>query len=218
VVSILYRQGPEYTFPAGSEDMLKVWNYYTKSYKPQNVGMVGCSAGGSLITQTAAMLIKAGRPTPGVLGSYCAGLGANFSGDSQFFGNLAVTNVSAAMAQAARAPVATGAVTAAPVMGVAGPADRNYYTGVDLSQFIANPTVDEKLLAKFPPTIFFTATRDMALSAAAYGHRKLVKLGIDSELMIFDGLYHGFMTNPDFPESQEGYRTAAAFFDRHLGR
>jgi monoterpene epsilon-lactone hydrolase len=36
--------------------------------------------------------------------------------------------------------------------------------------------------------------------------------------MVFDGLYHGFMTNPDFPESREGYQIAAAFFDKHLGR
>jgi acetyl esterase/lipase len=86
-----------------------------------------------------------------------------------------------------------------------------------MSQFIVNPTLDEKLLAKFPPTIFFTATRDMAMSASAYSNHKLLKLGIDSELMIFDGLYHGFMTNPDFPEAQEGYRIAASFYDRHLG-
>jgi hypothetical protein len=25
------------------------------------------------------------------------------------------------------------------------------------------------------------------------------------------------MTNPDFPEAQEGYRIAASFYDRHLG-
>jgi len=37
-------------------------------------------------------------------------------------------------------------------------------------------------------------------------------------LLVFDGQYHGFMTNPDFPEAQEGYKAAAAFFDRHLGR
>ena len=51
----------------------------------------------------------------------------------------------------------------------------------------------------------------MAMSGAAYSHRKLLKLGIESDLLIFDGLYHGFMTTPDFPEAQEGYEIAATF-------
>lgn len=212
VVSILYRQGPEYQFPAGSEDLLKVWDYYTKTYKPQNIGMVGCSAGGALISQTTAMLIKAGRPTPGVLGNYCMGLGMAPTGDSQFFSTLALTNVAAAMKRAqnpppAREPSATPA-----------PSINSYFKGVDMNQFIVSPTLDPKLLAKFPPTIFFTATRDFEMSPSIYSYRKLLDAGVPTEILIFDGFYHGFMTNPDFPEAQEGYKLAARFFDEHLGK
>lgn len=208
VVSILYRQAPEYKFPAASEDLLKVWDHFTKSYKPANIGMVGCSAGGSLITHTTAMLIKAGRPAPGVLGVYCAGLGSAGSGDSQFLGALSITNAPRGLTQ-----VGIPAPAAPPR-----PPEPAYLDGIDRNQFIVSPTVDETLLAKWPPTIFFTGTRDFAMSGALFGHRKLIKVGVDSQLMVFDGLYHGFMTNPDFPEAQEGYRTAAAFFDKHLGR
>ena len=211
VITITYRQGPEYKFPAGSEDLLKVWDEVIKTYKPANIGMVGCSAGGSLISQTTAMLIKAGRPTPGVLGVYCAGIGSIGAGDSQFMSALSVTNVAAGLIQTG-APAAPAAAAPAPPQGM------SYMQGADTSDFAVNPFVDAKLLAKWPPTVFFSATRDGAASGAMYSYLQITKLGIDAKVMIFDGLYHGFMTNPDFPESKDGYKIAAAFFDKHLGR
>jgi acetyl esterase/lipase len=201
VMSILYRQGPEHQFPAASEDLLKVWRHALRSYEPQDIGMVGCSAGGSLVTQTTAMLIEAGEPTPGVLGVYCAGLGPVPNGDSRFFGQLTITNVASGLPSGG--------------MPRNGP---NYYTDVDMNRFVVSPTLNKEKLAKFPPTIFFTATRDFAMSGAAYSHRKLLEVGVETDLLIYDGLYHGFMTNPDFPESREAYKLTAAFFDKHLGR
>jgi acetyl esterase/lipase len=81
-----------------------------------------------------------------------------------------------------------------------------------------SPANSLEVLAGFPPTIFVTGTRDFAMSAAAYSHRRLREAGVESDLLIYDGLGHGFMTNAALPETRNAQEIAVRFYDRHLGR
>jgi monoterpene epsilon-lactone hydrolase len=73
-------------------------------------------------------------------------------------------------------------------------------------------------LTRFPPTLIITSTRDTALSSAVYTHSQLVKLGIDAELHVWEGVLHAFFTtNPDLPETREAWEVVTKFFDKHLG-
>jgi acetyl esterase/lipase len=73
-------------------------------------------------------------------------------------------------------------------------------------------------LANFPPTLIVTATRGFELSAALYTHTQLVRVGVEADLHVWEGLFHGFFYNPDVPESKDAYNVMVKFFDSHLGR
>ena len=73
VVSVNYRMAPEYAHPAGVEDVAAVYRELLKSYKPKNIGIYGCSAGGALTGQAAAWLPAHGLPQPGAIGIFGAG-------------------------------------------------------------------------------------------------------------------------------------------------
>jgi len=73
-------------------------------------------------------------------------------------------------------------------------------------------------LAGLPPTLFLTSTRDWFLSSTTLFHRAMLRAGNEAELVVFDGLAHAFWESPDLPESDEAYRIAVAFFQKHLKR
>jgi monoterpene epsilon-lactone hydrolase len=201
IVSILYRQGPEFRFPAATEDFTRVYRAMLRAHPARNIGLFGCSAGGALVAESIAHFQRIGLPMPGVAGIYCAGAGAQFDGDSSSFAGLLLPSTPG---QAAAPPPGTAPIA--------------YFEGMDIARPDITPANDLSILSRFPPTIFITGSRDFAMSRAAYSHRRMLLAGVESDLLIYDGLGHGFMTNAALPETREAQRIAAAFYDRHLGR
>jgi monoterpene epsilon-lactone hydrolase len=201
VVSIDYRQAPEFKFPAASQDVAAVYKELLKEYKAENIGIYGCSAGGALTAQAVAWFQKENLPRPGAIGIFCAGAVRGGSGDA--------TYIAPAFAYAQNPPPP-------PKPGQAGGAGM-YFVGADLNDPLVSPAASPAVLAKFPPTLVITATRDTALSAAIYTHTQLVKAGVEAELHVWEGLWHGFFGDTDLPESRDAYDVIVRFFDRHLG-
>jgi acetyl esterase/lipase len=202
VVTVDYRQGPENKFPAASEDVAAVYRALLKTYKPRNIGIYGCSAGGMLTAEAVAWFQKENLPMPGAVGIFCASAGGWSGGDSAIV-----------------APVLDGVPASPGSLAPPHPSVGNvpYFSDADFDDPLVAPIRSPAVLAKFPPTLVITATRDFALSPAVHTHATLVKLGVDADLHVWEGLDHSFFTNPDLPESREVWDVVVKFFDRRLG-
>lgn len=200
IVAVDYRQGPEHRFPAASEDVAAVYRELLKDYRPEHIGIFGCSAGGLLAAQSLAWFQKEKLPAPGAVGIFCASAGHLGEGDSGYA-------APALNGRPVPPPGATGAL-----------AQLAYFQGVDPHDVLVSPVEYPAVLAKFPPALLITATRDMAMSSALHTHRELVKAGVAADLHVWDGLQHYFFGDVDLPESREAYRVMVDFFDRHLAR
>jgi epsilon-lactone hydrolase len=207
VVSVDYREGPKYRFPAASEDVAAVYAELLKDHTPQNIGVYGCSAGGMLTAMSVTWFATHNLPRPGGIGILCSGAGsptgAGFGGDATF--------TTAAIGEGRGAPPARSS-------GRGARGGLGYLAGTDAKDPLVAPVNAPAALAKFPPTLIVTATRGFELSGAVYTHNQLVKQGVDAELHVWDGLFHGFFYNPDVPESRDCYDVIVKFFNRHLGR
>jgi epsilon-lactone hydrolase len=203
VVSVDYRQGPKYHHPAASEDVAAVYRELLKTYRPENVGIYGCSAGGMLTGMSVAWFQRHDLPRPGAIGILCAGaaggVGAAFGGDANF----------------TTMPLGEGRVAPAETSSQA---PMGYFAGTDPNDPLVTPASSPEVLAKFPPTLIVTATRGFELSNAVYTHTQLVKRGVDADLHVWEGMFHGFFYNPDVPESRDCYDVIVRFFASRLGK
>jgi monoterpene epsilon-lactone hydrolase len=202
VVAVDYRMAPESRFPAASEDVASVYRELLKTYKPENIGMFGCSAGGMLTGQAMSWFLKEHLPLPGAIGIFCASLHTFADGDSaQLWPRLG----SVIRLLPPPKPDDTFGRTAP------------YLAGASIKDPLAVPAASKDVLRAFPPTLFLTGTRAPEMSGAAQSHLELRDLGVKSELLLFDGMDHGFFMDPSLPESALAYKLIAQFFAENLG-
>jgi len=195
IVSVDYRMFPEHKFPSASEDVAAVYRELLKDYKPENIGIYGCSAGGTITAQAVAWFQVHGLPRPGAIGIMCASAGAMGRGDSNKMW-----------------PSDPLVPRGAPEMHFAG-----YLAGVDPKDPLVAPVYSPDVLKKFPPTLLITGSRSEESSGAFYSDIQLTKAGVDSELHVWDGLWHGAYMNPAVPEGKEVDQIIVNFFNKHLG-
>lgn len=195
VISIDYRLFPKATFPAASEDVEAVYRQLLKTVTADRIGLYGCSAGGVLTAQSLARFQKVGLPAPAVAGIFCAGSDPQFSGDSMSYG--LILGDGEKPAKSSDRPL-------------------GYMHGASRDDTTAYPSVSAETLAAFPPSLIMVGTRDFAMSSAVKLHSRLVALGVDARLHMWEGGRHAFFYDIRVPESREAFEVAAKFFLEHL--
>lgn len=195
VITLAYRLAPENKFPAASIDVAAVYRALLTKYRPREIGIYGCSAGGILTAEATAWIVTHGMPAPGAIGTFC-GSAAPFTGDTVYV-NQALNDD-----------------YAFPPNGKLGP----YFADANPLDPMVYPINSNSVLAKFPPTLLLAGSRDFSLSSLFATQRRLTTLGVDAELHVWDGLPHAFFMDPDLSESREVYDVVAKFFARHLTR
>ncbi|MDO4732341.1 MAG: alpha/beta hydrolase [Bacillota bacterium] len=83
VLCIAYRLAPENPFPAALEDSLAAYEYLLEQgYAPENISLIGESAGGGLLFSLCLLLKSLGRPMPGRLVALSPWTDLSLSGES----------------------------------------------------------------------------------------------------------------------------------------
>lgn len=198
VISVDYRQWPEANHPAAMEDVLAVYRELLKDYRAENVGIYGCSAGGYFSGQSIAWIDSKGLPLPGAVGMFGGAISS--ASDSGFLGTAVEGNPVLVKNHVVKDSIDVG-----------------YLAGSRLSDKLVLPGDHPDVLAKYPPSLLITSTRDGGMSSTVATHSNLIKAGVDADLHVWEGLGHCFTEYPFVPEAGDARRVTLKFFDKHLG-
>lgn len=176
-----YRLAPEHPFPAALLDALEAYSHMLARFRPQEIALVGESAGGGLCFALALKIKELGLPLPQCILALSPWVDLEQS------------------LEACRSMGKDPILSCDGLMEAAG----MYLNGRDPKDPFASPLFGE--VAGLPPSLIITGGDEILLPESEAMHQKLLAAGVQSTLYVEEGMWHVYPLYP-VPEA----RTAQA--------
>ncbi len=196
VYSVDYTLSPEAAFPVAIEQSLVVYRDLTARVGGRNLAGVASSSGGQIMLAAVNRARRQGLPMIAALGLYTPASDISGDGDSGVVNSdrdLMPTDLALAFAHL------------------------NYVPGADLHDPEVSP-ICASYDSGFPPTVVNTGTRDSLMSNSIRLYWVLREAGADVELLVSEGMWHGFNWEPALPEAIRARTAVYDFLRSRLSR
>ncbi|CAI6093588.1 unnamed protein product [Clonostachys chloroleuca] len=189
VYSVNYTKSPEAKYPVARDQCLSVYRALVQDgppgglpIDPADIYTMGSSSGAQLLLSMFLLAREEGVPIPSA-GVYLCTPAVDLSGagDSMVF-NARDRDIM-------------------PYSLLYSMVAQNYFDeGVDLKDPLVSP-IYASYDTWFPRTVITVGTRDFALSNGIRFYWKLREAGVETELLVSEGMWHGFVWDPVVPEA-----------------
>ena len=193
VFCVAYRLAPEYKFPAAQDDAMEAYQYLLDSgYQPENIAVVGESAGGGLALSLVLRLRDEGKPLPACVVGISPWADLTLSGSS-YNNNVRLD------------PTLIRESLAYYVIAYAAGHEDEAYVSPVLGDYTG-----------FPPTLLFAGSDEILLSDAKGVYRHLKKANVESKLVVEEGMWHVYPLYGT-PEGKRALEEMSAFIRSRVG-
>ncbi|RFU27461.1 hypothetical protein B7463_g8863, partial [Scytalidium lignicola] len=201
VYSINYTKSPEARYPAARDQCLAVYRELVQKgplgaspINPEEIYTMGSSSGAQVLVSMLLMARREGLPMP-TAGLYLCTPALDLSGA----GDSMVSNANDRDIM--------------PVSLLSGMVSQNYAPeGINPKDPLYSPIYAD-YDACFPPTVITVGTRDFALSNGVRFYWKLREAGVKVELLVSEGMWHGFNWDPIIPEALRARAAVIEFLE-----
>ncbi|KAI5463878.1 Alpha/Beta hydrolase protein [Mariannaea sp. PMI_226] len=202
VYSIDYTKSPEAKYPVARDQCLSVFRELIRNgppdsspIDPANIYAMGCSSGAQLLVSMLLVARREGLPMP-TAGLYLCTPALDFTGA----GDSMVTNANDRDIM--------------PICLLSSMVSQNYATeGINPVDPLFSPLYAD-YDASFPRTVITVGTRDLALSNGIRFFWKLKEAGVKVELLVSEGMWHGFNWDPVVPEALQARDAVIRFLNQ----